>query len=141
MRAGVIGTHISIKFIVVYISLQCSAVLIIWLTGANSVTNIIPGLRVSQSLFMFMILLILGGMPPSPLFFAKLDLLLTLSDLNIIYLSVGLLLSSRVRFYGYININIFKACLGARSLYISPSSSIHYSVIFTLLVRYGLMTL
>jgi len=63
---------------------------------------------------LFIILLILGGLPPSPLFFIKLEVLFRLINLNLLLLSSLLLLCSRISFYGYININITKLSLDSR---------------------------
>ena len=69
---------------------------------------------------LFFIMLFLGGLPPSPLFFIKLEVLLILVAFGRLSLVCIILLCSRVTFYGYININIIKLCLERRLGNITP---------------------
>lgn len=134
--ASLARVQTSVKFMIVYMAVQSSVALMTYMCRINSLSNLNPGNRRRQALYLFMSLLLLGGMPPRPLFFIKLEVVLVLIDINMLYLVRGLLVASRIRFYGYININIFKTCLGVRRLFIKQLYSSHYGPVVLLGIGY-----
>lgn len=130
---------LTIKFLIVYRVLLLAVIIlhergfIRWLRSYQH--NVSPYIKGEQ----FIMLIMLGGLPPRPLFFIKLEVLFRLTRINRLLLALLLLLCSRVSFYGYININIIKLSLDGRFRLLNKTNLKFNTLLCLLILRFLLI--
>lgn len=103
---------LSIKFLLVYLLLQCYIIIYLGIPVWGNINSRIGPLY--SNLAIRLSLLIVGGLPPGPLFFIKIEILDILVSINSYWIAIILIVSSSVCFFGYININMLKIILNGR---------------------------